>query len=659
MLVGLPLHAQNLPWEITQKIENDSLYIKWLPVDFEGFDNLLNHNTKVYYLFVDRNDSVSDDELVANGKHIILNPPKLTDTNLREEDRVYLSAFLEDEQLDENGKKYAFGMAFIKNISDQKFQEACLNYISISPFPRKKQLTLLLINNDAKMRHTLSLSKKLEAMLAPKEVDFQLSLDKKNTVDIEWKSEDYQKHYFAYQVEKSIGGENNFSSLKRKYLPLTSDVTKEDAPDFVRDDSLVQGEWHYYRVNGYDLFGRLQSIGIVKKIYVPKLTNALVYIDTIAAEEKKRTIRYSIINSGKKSLNISEVLLFKSENREKGYSIASSANYEDNKGVFTVSSDQITGDSYYYKVAAVSSDNDTTFSTPRYFFTLDQEPPEIAENITGKCDSLGSVSITWEAPNDSDIRGYRVYRANDLKDVYTEKTLELTTATVFKDTLRLDNLTPAAYYYITVVDSNYNHSEHSDTIKIIKPDTIAPSPALLTSISKEDNLIHISWERSSSIDLKNGSLIRKVEQESDTLYTWTPDTIVDSFNDIPDRAEGHFTYYIISEDQAGNEAYSNKISIHYESGIRPSLDSVKGFADRSKKQIKLEWKKANYKVFSYDIYRGKSKEQMELVKTIEAEGSSLEYVDRNIYINNTYIYAIKYITTDGVHSVPYYVEVEY
>lgn len=659
ILITSPLFAQETSFEITQKIENDTLFVKWLPSDFEAFDNLLNYETNVYFLFTDRNQSVSDEELIADGKHLTLNPPKLSDSDLREEDRIYLSAFLEDEQLDENGKKYAFGMALIKNITDQKFQGACSNYISISPYTNGKELKILIKNNDEKIRHTISLSKKLESMLAPEEVDFNLSLDKKKIVDIEWQSKDYQDYYFAYRIEKSVGNEKDFEPLKEKYLPLQSDVTKKDAPDFVRDDSLVQGKWHYYKVNGYDLFGRKQDLGKVKKIYVPKLTNATVYIDTIEAEDRKRNIKYSIINSGKSELNIAKVILLQSEFRDQEYNQVASTEEFEIKDILTIEIDQKTGDSYYYKVAAVSPDEDTTFSTQRYFFTLDQEPPGSVNNLKGECDSTGIVSLSWEAPDDNDIRGYRVYRSNDLKDVYTEKSIELKTQQGFKDTLRLDNLTSAAYYFVTVVDSNYNHSEHSDTIKVVKPDTIPPSSALMTSIKKTDSTINISWERSVSTDLQHSSLLVNVKGKVDTLLSWTPDTLVDSFIDYPSQVKGHLTYFIISEDHSGNIAKSNEISLFYESGIRPPLDSLNGIADRSNKQIVINWPKANYEVFSYDVYRGKSEDNMELVKTIDSQSNLLEFVDRNIYINNTYVYAVKYITEDGVHSIPKYVKVVY
>jgi hypothetical protein len=63
-------------------------------------------------------------------------------------------------------------------------------------------------------------------------------------------------------------------------------------------------------------------------------------------------------------------------------------------------------------------------------------------------------------------------------------------------------------------------------------------------------------------------------------------------------------------------------------------------------------------VFSYKIFKGPSKENMSLLKTIE-KANEVVFSDNDISINNQYFYAIKYINKDGIHSIPKVKKVTY
>lgn len=72
---------------------------------------------------------------------------------------------------------------------------------------------------------------------------------------------------------------------------------------------------------------------------------------------------------------------------------------------------------------------------------------------------------------------------------------------------------------------------------------------------------------------------------------------------------------------------------------------------RGEKQIKLNWQKPHDEVFSYKIFKGSSKDDLSLLKTIE-DPLTTSFSDIDISINNQYFYAIKYITKGGIHSIP-------
>ena len=77
-------------------------------------------------------------------------------------------------------------------------------------------------------------------------------------------------------------------------------------------------------------------------------------------------------------------------------------------------------DHYYYKLALINKD-DSVYSVPRYLFTLDQKPPS-HKNLEEKIDSLGVVTLKWSSPEENDIKGYRVFRANQKREEFIEIT---------------------------------------------------------------------------------------------------------------------------------------------------------------------------------------------------------------------------------------------
>ena len=99
--------------------------------------------------------------------------------------------------------------------------------------------------------------------------------------------------------------------------------------------------------------------------------------------------------------------------------------------------------------------------------------------MEGLIDSNSVAKITWTAPNDKDLQGYRVFRSNSLKEEFVEKTTKPDLTTTYLDTLDLNNLTSEVYYFVRAVDQNYNNDENTEPILLLKPDTIPPVPGVI------------------------------------------------------------------------------------------------------------------------------------------------------------------------------------
>lgn len=401
------------------------------------------------------------------------------------------------------------------------------------------------------------------------------------------------------------------------------------------------------------MFGNQALISEWKKIYVPLLIAASVKIDTLYADKTDRIIAGSIQSFGKKT-NINSVSLMRSSKRDGGYKTIESIGFSDSTVKFSLQ-EPITGDHYYYKIVLTNKDDSVT-SSPRYLFTLDQVPPSPPFDLSGNIDSNGVVTLNWASPLDKDIKGYKVFRANTLTEEFIEKTEVLITGNQFTDTVPLNNLTSEIYYKVQAVDLNFNQSFKSKALLLLKPDTIAPIPAVINNILIQDTVLHIKWTNSDSQDLKNNVLIRTKQGKTDTLFHWT--TEISSFIDSNIIPGNQYDYMVLTFDKSLNRSSSRSFSKYYEPGYRKPVSNFKATVDLKNKFIRLTWPAPKDDIYSYQINRGKGDDKPIHLKTIK-DGSILMFEDKSVRINTKYSYTLKYINQEGIHSIPEKVEVIY
>jgi hypothetical protein len=124
------------------------------------------------------------------------------------------------------------------------------------------------------------------------------------------------------------------------------------------------------------------------------------------------------------------------------------------------------GQTYQYRVQAVSGKAESEWSPPVRITPIDTFPPPVPENVTGVA-GIGTIELTWDRSPASDIAGYRVYRGegNDPRTLtrigevqlfpgYSDKTIQ----------------SGALYRYaITALDSAGNESKFSAPIEVRAP----------------------------------------------------------------------------------------------------------------------------------------------------------------------------------------------
>jgi hypothetical protein len=461
---------------------------------------------------------------------------------------------------------------------------------------------------------------------------------------LSWEAASLNDSYGGYTILKSR--ENRpFEVLNE--TPLFYFVSQYEPDkrtiDYI-DTAVNEGETYHYKIQPVNHFADIGTESNTVSVYVQKRLNGSCRIDTITRNGLKRTILGEYITEFERD-EISEFALQRADKIDGEYEFIVKQTAIDRNFEFEYVAEIPTGDRHYFRVAALSVDGDTAFSYPYYYFTLDQEPPGIPLEFAGEIDSMGVATLSWKAPVDKDIQGYRLFRANSLQEEFIEITNYLVEAHQFTDTLSLNNLTSEVYYWVRTVDLNYNNSPLSPHIALLKPDTIAPVPAVFLSYAVETAGIRLTWVNSDSEDLLN-SAIHRSSRQGDTLIYFA-DSLT-AWIDESCEIDELYTYRLQCEDRSHNKAFSAPLSVTYALGYRDAPVLKQPQINRQGKSILLQLPAPSEDMYAVQIYRKKNEFPFQLIATKRDDIS--EFVDEQLNINNTYQYKIKYIYASGKSS---------
>lgn len=646
------LFAQKPSFSAVYRVTESELRLKWLPSDYTALTTLLREGATVSLVELSGSNQAATADYTTASTHVIT--PAQTRLNaLPKEDSVtervlaILEPFMSSDQtLAAASKEFAFAMAVLELTVSEELSNAAGCQLTLPHTLRSRMGVRITVKGLPAVYSEIDAS---STTIYPAVTGFNATLDRKKTIELTWHSAAYTTTGYAYYIEKSldrpVAGKRLLST---PYFPMRTQYEKADKADFIRDANLTEGKTHFYRLVGLNYFGQEVLFSEWQKVYVPRHLNATIEIDTLFAAANTRIVSGKLYPLADLPTNLKSYLLFRSSEQKGPFTVIAQEQSTAHSFRFSIDMPH-TGDQYYYKVGAISTDNDTVFSGTSYLFTLDQEPPTAPTLLSGTISEKGIVTLTWKAPADTDIQGYRIYRANHKKEDFTEQNRTLSGETQFTDTVRLDNLTSQVYYCVRAVDHNFNNSGFSDTLLLIKPDTIAPVPAMLRAPIAADSTIRLSWINSSSEDIRGYVLIRYSGNTADTLLRWS-DTLT-FYTDRTPVPGNPYRYQILSSDKSGNSSLCAARQLYYEPGYRKALSGLKAEIRSQEKCILLTWQAPVGEVFSYQIYRTSGDGKPVLFKTIE-DGQLIQYSDPTTVSGNTYRYSVKYILRSGIHSLP-------
>ncbi|MFK8046063.1 MAG: hypothetical protein AB8B72_11255 [Crocinitomicaceae bacterium] len=659
MIIGLLTYAQTNGRVVAKSfVEEETIILRFGTSNSALFRQGLENGYKI-----ERFENSIDNE--SSRKEIIIeSSQEFIKAHQKSEDERYeniisiIKDYIKSDGLDDKSEEFMFAVLLLSSSVDADFLNALgLIYRDVDYQNNTKYVYRVSINNNDPITDQNAMILKVNPKKIDKNIDFEtLRFEcrmKLKNVYLTWNATDLEENYAGYWIEKSKDGENFETINDIPYQFFKSQYEKEKVLADYLDTAVTEGETYFYRIRGINHFAEKGGVSNIVEVYVPKSLKGDVRIDTVVAEKFDRIITGKYLSFGAKDdMQLEKFIVFRSDSMAFGYQPLMVPNDTEvgSEFKFTVQSPLETGDRYYYKVAAISEDKDTVFSFHEYFFTLDQEPPSIPTGLKGEIDDYGIVSLNWSQNPENDIKGYRVFWSNTLKEEFVEATTKFVKGTNYVDTVSLRNLTSEIYYQIRAVDLNYNNSRSCSPVKLIKPDTIPPVPCIFRKYQVNKTGVSLEWHNSSSADVACNFLIRENHNlmTLDTLTKWS-DTL-SYFFDKTGVPGSVYTYKISTFDNKPNVSTSVPLSVNYETGTRLGVKNLLSIVDRVEKQIELSWEQDLTNVYSFKIYRAKNDGRYILYKTI-SQPEENNFIDEKLNINNVYHYKIKTVFNSGVNSL--------
>jgi fibronectin type 3 domain-containing protein len=484
----------------------------------------------------------------------------------------------------------------------------------------------------------------------PKPYDFKASFGDKY-VELSWNREYLQRFYTSYIVERSDDNGITYAPTTESPFLNISEKADEQAEYFYRVDSLPENNIKYfYRIRGISPFGEkgppsdvLSGVGIGKSDFInPIITKNEITGGTSAYLE------WEIMENFSADVYGFEVA--KSQNADGPYISVTPAILDKQIRSY---SDPVPYKSGYYRVAAFDKSGEKHYSFPAMVLLPDSLPPAMPANIKGTVDSLGIVTLSWNANTEDDLAGYRIFRSNYADDGYVKINNEQIIATSFNDTLSLRVLSKNVYYKLAAIDKHYNESELTNALTIIRPDTIPPAPPVFRNYMVTDSSIVVYWNNSPSEDVKDHLLFRRKAGETAWKRINPVNDTTEWYNDKDVVNQTVYQYIIIAADKTGLESKpGNPIEIRATGAqnVTATIKKLNARANLIGKTILITWEPAQtQRIAKYALYRAVDNEPIILYRTLDSNQRS--FSDDNVNISHNYHYRIQAITSDGIRSV--------
>jgi uncharacterized protein len=310
----------------------------------------------------------------------------------------------------------------------------------------------------------------------------------------------------------------------------------------------------------------------------------------------------------------------------------------------------------YYRVIAQDQGGNQSASFPAKGTIEDYIAPEAPQNLSGIIYYDGIVELFWDAGQEADLRGYRVYYANQADHEYVLLTPRPIAENYFRDTIPVQSLTPSVFFRISAEDFSGNTSGYSEVLELARPDVVPPARPLVLDARQDVENVFIRWTKSPSVDLLAYRIFRKREDQEnwELMRLVEPREVAENleFSDQPPHSSLPYSYIVEAIDKAGNSSgMSRPVSFRVRGPLLLKVPvELQARFEAQANRVSLNW---NYQAADSHyllLLRGVNTETLTPLTTLES--GNTQYVDLNVFRESEMNYAVQLVFSDGRKSEP-------
>jgi hypothetical protein len=467
------------------------------------------------------------------------------------------------------------------------------------------------------------------------------------SIELTW-PHDLNSEFIGYYLYRSDNGGKTFNPKNQMPIVFTQETSQIRTENILYiDTATVNYKVYIYRLVGVTPFGELSAPAELKA-FSRDLTPPEAPIVKKPIQIAPGKIKLSWEQKSQPS-DLKGFVISQSDNANVGYNFITAKPLPKNAREFVV--DLGSDFEAYFMVASVDTAGNLSFSPPILASLTETPVPKVPQEVKGKIDKNGYVTLSWKPVDSKNIIGYRIYMSNDPTHEFIAVNGQVHPDTVFIDSISLNTLSKNIFYRVAAVNSRYQYSDLSPILKLKRPDFIPPAPAVIDDISVTEKSVTIQWRCSPSTDVAVQRLYRKTDNEKQWTLIDSLKPGINKYIDLKVSPKTTYFYTIASVDTSGNVSkMANAVSARpYDSGKRDPVKQLTANYDKQSKSVTLKWQYASNNASSYwfVVYRSTADKNFVELKGLKPD--ILEFTDIPP-LKGTITYGIVVMTADGGQS---------
>lgn len=475
------------------------------------------------------------------------------------------------------------------------------------------------------------------------------------SVILSWDYARFKSFYNAYYIEKSVDGGITFKKISE--LPITNLNEKEGAGAhrMYYIDSLNNNLTRYqYRIAGINPFGELSPYTDVVEGNGKRLLAFVPNISSKKVDEKGfLQLEWAFDEAGNNQ--ISGFTLNKAIQADGPYQeVVKNITPAQRK----LSYGQLDA-SNYFTITAVAKEGAGRTSYPVLVQPIDSIPPAIPTGLSARIDTTGKVTLQWNANKESDLLGYKIYRALRSGEEAVPLIDSVWYINRYEDVLSLKLMNKKAWYGVSALDKRFNQSKICELVELKKPSVIPPSPAVITRYKTAAGKVILNWVNSSDDDVISHSIYRRSRKDSTWLLLKSFTDTTNTFIDTNLGADQIYEYLLEVVNEGNLKARSEMLTIRTTATAAGKLllSRLYAYPQPDEHRIEIVWDDKLTNVKNYQVYRTQLGGSLSLWKIIDAKEKGL--FDTDLKINTSYEYGVMAVLQSGAYSEMKTVKVKY